>query len=161
VFRAANNLTDISPLTMGAPSAPEFRGHAGRACCYDPARATGKRPRRASRSIKRRRRPSPWANARRRAGAGRGRPQQLPPRCSCAGGRRRRRHRLSATHARLGFLSARAADLLNDRVLPFFDSHEVKLLRVLTDRGSEHCGNPERHEYESLSRDRGYRSLAH
>jgi hypothetical protein len=30
-----------------------------------------------------------------------------------------------------------AADLLNDRVIPFFDSHEVKLLRVLTDRGSE------------------------
>ena len=29
-----------------------------------------------------------------------------------------------------------------------FDSHEVKLLRVLTDRGSEFCGNPERHEYE-------------
>ena len=41
-----------------------------------------------------------------------------------------------------------AADLLNDRVIPFFDSHEVKLLRVLTDRGSEYCGNPERHEYE-------------
>jgi hypothetical protein len=41
-----------------------------------------------------------------------------------------------------------AADLLNDRVLLFFDSHAVKLLRVLTDRGSEFCGNPERHEYE-------------
>ena len=41
-----------------------------------------------------------------------------------------------------------AADLLNDRVLPFFDSQGVKLLRVLTDRGSEYCGNPERHEYE-------------
>src|SRR3982074_2949730 len=41
-----------------------------------------------------------------------------------------------------------AADLLNDRVIPFFDSHEVKLLRMLTDRGSEYCGNPERHEYE-------------
>jgi transposase InsO family protein len=41
-----------------------------------------------------------------------------------------------------------AADLLNDRVLPFFDSHEVKLLRVLTDRGTEYCGSPERHEYE-------------
>lgn len=41
-----------------------------------------------------------------------------------------------------------AADLLNDRVVPFFDSQEVKLLRVLTDRGSEYCGNPERHEYE-------------
>ena len=41
-----------------------------------------------------------------------------------------------------------AADLLNDRVIPFFDSHEVKLARVLTDRGSEYCGSPERHEYE-------------
>jgi transposase InsO family protein len=41
-----------------------------------------------------------------------------------------------------------AADLLNDRVLPFFDEHDVKLLRVLTDRGSEYCRNPERHEYE-------------
>jgi len=41
-----------------------------------------------------------------------------------------------------------AADLLNDRVIPFFDSHDVKLQRVLSDRGSEYCGNPERHEYE-------------
>ena len=41
-----------------------------------------------------------------------------------------------------------AADILNDRVVPFFDGHDVKLLRVLTDRGTEYCGNPERHEYE-------------
>jgi transposase InsO family protein len=41
-----------------------------------------------------------------------------------------------------------AADLLNDRVVPFFDTHEVKLCRVLTDRGTEYCGNPEHHEYE-------------
>jgi transposase InsO family protein len=41
-----------------------------------------------------------------------------------------------------------AADLLNDRVVPFFDEQEVKLCRVLTDRGTEYCGNPERHEYE-------------
>ena len=41
-----------------------------------------------------------------------------------------------------------AADLLNDRVVPFYDEHEVPLLRVLTDRGTEYCGNPERHEYE-------------
>jgi transposase InsO family protein len=41
-----------------------------------------------------------------------------------------------------------AADLLNDRVVPFFDAHEVKLSRVLTDRGTEYCGNPERHAYE-------------
>jgi hypothetical protein len=33
-------------------------------------------------------------------------------------------------------------------VLPFFEEYDVKLLRVLTDRGSEFCGNPERHEYE-------------
>jgi transposase InsO family protein len=41
-----------------------------------------------------------------------------------------------------------AADLLNDRVLPFFDQHEIPLNRVLTDRGTEYCGAPERHEYE-------------
>jgi transposase InsO family protein len=41
-----------------------------------------------------------------------------------------------------------AADLLNDRVLPFFEEQDVELLRVLTDRGTEYCGNPERHEYE-------------
>jgi transposase InsO family protein len=41
-----------------------------------------------------------------------------------------------------------AADLLNDRVIPFFDEHEIPLQRVLTDRGTEYCGAPERHEYE-------------
>src|SRR5215218_3332301 len=41
-----------------------------------------------------------------------------------------------------------AADLLNDRVVPFYDQHEVRLCRVLTDRGTEYCGNPEHHEYE-------------
>ena len=41
-----------------------------------------------------------------------------------------------------------AADLLNDRVVPFFDTHQVPLQRVLTDRGTEFCGTAERHEYE-------------
>lgn len=41
-----------------------------------------------------------------------------------------------------------AADLVNDRVIPLFEGHDVKLTRMLTDRGSEYCGNPERHEYE-------------
>src|SRR5690348_7988040 len=41
-----------------------------------------------------------------------------------------------------------AADLLNDRVIPFFDEHGVTLQRVLTDRGTEYCGGPEHHEYE-------------
>ena len=41
-----------------------------------------------------------------------------------------------------------AADLLNDRVVPFFDEHEIALSRVLTDRGTEYCGTPEHHDYE-------------
>ena len=40
-----------------------------------------------------------------------------------------------------------AADMLNDRVIPFFEEHGVPLLRILTDRGSEYCGNREVHEY--------------
>lgn len=41
-----------------------------------------------------------------------------------------------------------AADLLNDRVLPFYEEEEVKLLRILTDRGTEYKGKREHHEYE-------------
>ena len=41
-----------------------------------------------------------------------------------------------------------AAEMLNDRVVPFFEQQEVPLLRVLTDRGTEYCGNRETHEYQ-------------
>src|SRR5215203_5236608 len=41
-----------------------------------------------------------------------------------------------------------SADILNDRVLPFFEEHEIPLLRVVTDRGTEFNGRPENHEYE-------------
>jgi transposase InsO family protein len=41
-----------------------------------------------------------------------------------------------------------AADMLNDRVIPWYDEQEVRLLRILTDRGTEYCGNRERHEYQ-------------
>lgn len=41
-----------------------------------------------------------------------------------------------------------AADLLNDRVVPFFDSYQIPLLRVMTDRGTEYCGKLENHEYQ-------------
>jgi transposase InsO family protein len=41
-----------------------------------------------------------------------------------------------------------AADLLNDRVLPFFEQQGVPVLRVLTDRGTEFCGAPDQHPYE-------------
>lgn len=59
------------------------------------------------------------------------------------------------TYSKVGFAKVydrktplTAADLLNDRVVPFFDEHQIPLARVLTDRGTEYCGNPERHEYE-------------
>jgi hypothetical protein len=41
-----------------------------------------------------------------------------------------------------------AADLLNDRVIPFFDEPQIPLQRALTDRGTEYCGVPKLHEYE-------------
>ena len=41
-----------------------------------------------------------------------------------------------------------AADVLNDRVIPFYEENGVRLLRILTDRGTEYCGNRERHEYQ-------------
>jgi transposase InsO family protein len=44
--------------------------------------------------------------------------------------------------------SLTAADLLNDQVVPFFDSHAVPLSRIWTDRGTEYCGSPDSHAYE-------------
>jgi transposase InsO family protein len=41
-----------------------------------------------------------------------------------------------------------AAEMLNDRVVPFFDEQDIPISRVLTDRGTEYCGSPEHHEYE-------------
>ena len=40
------------------------------------------------------------------------------------------------------------ADLLNDRVLPAYEAEDVRLLRILTDRGTEFYGTLEHHEYE-------------
>ncbi len=41
-----------------------------------------------------------------------------------------------------------AADMLNDKVLPFYQEQGVDLLRILTDRGTEYCGGREHHEYQ-------------
>jgi len=41
-----------------------------------------------------------------------------------------------------------AADLLNDKVLPFFEEYGMGLIRILTDRGTEYCGRPEAHDYQ-------------
>lgn len=41
-----------------------------------------------------------------------------------------------------------AADLLNDKVLPFYENHQLPLLRILTDRRTEYCGKAETHDYQ-------------
>ena len=41
-----------------------------------------------------------------------------------------------------------AADLLNDKVLPFFVDQDLPMLRILTDRGTEYCGRVEYHDYQ-------------
>lgn len=59
------------------------------------------------------------------------------------------------TYSKVGFVklydrktALTAAELLNDRVIPFFDEHGLRIDRVLTDRGTEFCGAHDRHEYE-------------
>jgi hypothetical protein len=41
-----------------------------------------------------------------------------------------------------------SADILNDRVIPFFAEYNIPLLRILTDRGTEYCGKVENHAYQ-------------
>jgi transposase InsO family protein len=59
------------------------------------------------------------------------------------------------TYSKVGFAklyttrtALTAADLLNDRVNPWFDQQEVRLLRILTDRGTKFCGSIQTHEYQ-------------
>ena len=59
------------------------------------------------------------------------------------------------THANVGFAKVFtektalcAADLLNDKILPHYDEHAVRVLRVLTDNGREYCGLKDSHAYE-------------
>ena len=41
-----------------------------------------------------------------------------------------------------------SADLLNDKVLPFYEAQGLPELRILTDRGTEYCGKIEQHDYQ-------------
>ena len=54
-----------------------------------------------------------------------------------------------------------AADMLNDKVLPFYEEHGLPVLRILTpyhglqanhcravDRGTEYCGRVDKHDYQ-------------
>ena len=59
------------------------------------------------------------------------------------------------THGSHGFakvyrekMALTAADLLNDRVLPFYDHHGIRVHRVLIDNGPELCGRQDSHPYE-------------
>jgi hypothetical protein len=59
------------------------------------------------------------------------------------------------THCNIGFAklytertSLTAADFLNDKVLPFFDEHSMRVQRMLTDNGMEYCGRQDVHTYE-------------
>jgi transposase InsO family protein len=59
------------------------------------------------------------------------------------------------THANTGFAklylektAITAADMLNDKVLPYYDERFIQILRVLTDNGTEYCGRVEAHPYE-------------
>ncbi len=61
------------------------------------------------------------------------------------------------THANVGFArvytektAITASDLMNDRILPFYDEHGIRVLRALTDNGQELCGRVETHPYELL-----------
>jgi len=59
------------------------------------------------------------------------------------------------THSNVGFAKVyrgktalSATDLLNDKVLPFFDEHSIRVLRALTDNGREYRGRKDSHPYE-------------
>ncbi|GAA6197889.1 hypothetical protein NBRC116598_33340 [Pseudophaeobacter arcticus] len=41
-----------------------------------------------------------------------------------------------------------AADLLNDRVLPFHEENDLPVLRIMTDRGTEYCGRVDKHDFQ-------------
>ena len=59
------------------------------------------------------------------------------------------------THANIGFAKVyadktalAAADMLNDRVLPYYDERGIRVHRVLSDNGPEYCGRGDQHPYE-------------
>ena len=59
------------------------------------------------------------------------------------------------TYSRVAFaklyinkMAITAADILNDKVAPWFEEHNVPILRMLTDRGTEYNGIQTEHPYE-------------
>jgi transposase InsO family protein len=56
--------------------------------------------------------------------------------------------RMAWGHFYTSKLPVTAVHVLNDRVLPFFDEHGLRIHSVLSDNGREFCGRPDRHPYE-------------
>lgn len=61
------------------------------------------------------------------------------------------------TYCSLGFAklytarnAINAADLLHDRVIPFYQGQKLPIFHILTDNGSEYCGRPNQHPYQLL-----------
>ena len=56
--------------------------------------------------------------------------------------------RMAWGHLYTSKLPVTAVHVLNNRVLPFFEEHGVKVKTLLSDNGREFCGRPDRHPYE-------------
>ena len=56
--------------------------------------------------------------------------------------------RMAWGHLYTSKLPVTAVHVLNNRVLPFFEEHGVKVQTILSDNGREFCGRPDRHPYE-------------
>lgn len=56
--------------------------------------------------------------------------------------------RMATAKLHLDKMAITAADLPNDRVVPFLEENGIKLQPVLTDRRTEYCGKPEYHAYQ-------------
>ena len=52
-----------------------------------------------------------------------------------------------------------SADMLNDRILPWYEEQEIPILRIITDRGTEYKGKLEHHAYDTAMRKKIYSSL--
>lgn len=56
--------------------------------------------------------------------------------------------RMAWAHLYTSKLPVTAAHVLNDRVLPVFEEHGIRIRTILSDNGREFCGRPDRHPYE-------------
>jgi len=56
--------------------------------------------------------------------------------------------RFAFGHLYTSKISVKAVHVLNDKVLPFFDENNYRVMRILTDNGREYCERPDHHPFE-------------